>query len=175
MFCNTAFAECIEGDCINGYGTYTTPDGTKYVGEWKDSRPNGQGSLTSPNGTKYVGEWKNDKRHGQGTYTSPDGTIVNGIWKDGKLAEKAKKKKTSSLSSKEAKLIKRLMETENWTEKQAKCLVKKTKPLVKKEDWNKYVKLMQSKNQNLSDDDIGIVFEVSFGMMAHFSKCGVTN
>ena len=35
MFCNVGFAECIEGDCINGYGTYTT-DGSKYVGEFKD-------------------------------------------------------------------------------------------------------------------------------------------
>ena len=27
MFCNTAFVECIKGDCTNGYGTYTHADG----------------------------------------------------------------------------------------------------------------------------------------------------
>ena len=112
------------------------------------------------------------------TNTFASGKVVKGIWKDGKLAEEAKKvkkKKTSSHSIKEANLIKRMMETENWTEKQAKCLIKKTKPSIKKENWNKYVKLMLSKNQNLSDDDIGIVFEVGLGMMAHFSECGVAN
>ena len=28
--------ECIEGDCENGKGTKTFPDGTKYVGEFKN-------------------------------------------------------------------------------------------------------------------------------------------
>ena len=55
-------SECIEGDCINGYGTYTWSDGDKYVGEYKDG-----------------------KMHGQGTYTRTDGTIKNGIWENGKL------------------------------------------------------------------------------------------
>jgi len=40
MFCNVGFAECIEGDCDNGYGTYTWTSGefagSKYVGEFKD-------------------------------------------------------------------------------------------------------------------------------------------
>ena len=36
MFCNVGFAECIKGDCNNGYGTYTWADGRKYVGEFKD-------------------------------------------------------------------------------------------------------------------------------------------
>ena len=90
-----------------------------------------------------------------------------------KRKEKAKKKKTSSLSSKEAKLIKRLMETENWTEKQAKCLVKKTKPLVKKEDWNKYVKIMQK--DDINDEDVEIVMGIGLTMVFQFSECGVPN
>ena len=65
MVCNVGFAECIEGDCNNGYGTYTWADGTKYVGEWKDG-----------------------KRHGQGTYTFPDGTVEKGIWEKDKLIER---------------------------------------------------------------------------------------
>ena len=31
-----AYAECTQGDCVNGQGTYTSADGAKYVGEWKD-------------------------------------------------------------------------------------------------------------------------------------------
>ena len=31
-------SECIEGDCNNGYGTYTFASGNKYVGEYKDDK-----------------------------------------------------------------------------------------------------------------------------------------
>ncbi len=109
MWCNVGFAECIEGDCINGYGTYTT-DGSKYVGEFKDGLPHGQGTFIGVNGNKYVGEHKNGKmngqgtftwasgefagnkyagefkdneRHGQGTYTFANGEKYVGEWKDG--------------------------------------------------------------------------------------------
>ena len=61
MFCNTAFAECIEGDCSNGYGTYTNPSGNKYVGEWKENKKHGQGTQTYADGRKDAGEWKEDK------------------------------------------------------------------------------------------------------------------
>ena len=64
LWCNVGFAECIKGDCINGYGTYT----------WE-------------NGSKYVGEYKDGKKHGQGTYTFASGTVKKGIWKNHKLIE----------------------------------------------------------------------------------------
>ena len=63
MWCNVGFAECIQGDCNNGYGTYTS-DGSKYVGEFKDG-----------------------KRHGQGTFTWADGRVEKGIWKNDELVE----------------------------------------------------------------------------------------
>ena len=93
LWCNTAFAECIKGDCNNGYGTYTYANGSKYVGEWKDGKENGQGTYTWVsgniwlNGNKYVGEYKNGKIHGQGTYTWADGTVGKGIWENNKLIE----------------------------------------------------------------------------------------
>ena len=68
MFCNVGFAECIEGDCNNGYGIYTWVSG-EFAGD------------------KYVGEWKDGKRNGQGTGISTDGTIKKGIWKNGELIE----------------------------------------------------------------------------------------
>ena len=64
MFCNVSFAECIEGDCNNGYGTFTWTDGAKYVGEFKDGL-----------------------QHGQGTFTYSDGSVVKGIWENSKLVE----------------------------------------------------------------------------------------
>ena len=38
MWCNVGFAECIKGDCNNGYGTFTWTDGAKYVGKFKDGK-----------------------------------------------------------------------------------------------------------------------------------------
>ena len=87
MFCNVGFAECIKGDCNNGYGTYTGANGVKYVGEFKDGKKHGQGIFTFANGDIYVGEFKDGKEHGQGTFTKSDGTIKKGIWENGKLVE----------------------------------------------------------------------------------------
>ncbi|MCD6298708.1 MAG: hypothetical protein J7M30_16305 [Deltaproteobacteria bacterium] len=40
---------------MNGKGALTSPDGEKYVGEFKNNMLNGQGILVRPNGVKYVG------------------------------------------------------------------------------------------------------------------------
>ena len=61
LWCNTGFAECIKGDCNNGYGIYTYANGSKYVGEWKDGKENGQGAYTFANGTVDKGIWKNNQ------------------------------------------------------------------------------------------------------------------
>ena len=45
---------------------------------WK----NGQGTFTTSNGSKYEGEWKNGERHSQGTHTFPDGSTYEGEYKD---------------------------------------------------------------------------------------------
>ena len=85
LWCNTGFAECIKGDCNNGYGTYTYANGSKYVGEYKNGKIYGQGTYTWANGNKYVGEFKDAKRNGLGTYTFANGTVDKGIWKNNKL------------------------------------------------------------------------------------------
>jgi len=35
---STIFAECIYGNCTNGQGTYTWPNGQEYVGEFRDAK-----------------------------------------------------------------------------------------------------------------------------------------
>ena len=47
---------------MNGQGTYTHPNGSKYIGEHKDDQPNGQGTFTWTTGEKYEGEWKGGKK-----------------------------------------------------------------------------------------------------------------
>ena len=88
LWCNTGLAECIEGNCVDGQGTYTYANGSTYVGEFKNSIRNGQGTYTWANGNKYVGEFKDAKRNGQGTYTFANGTVDKGIWKNNKLIER---------------------------------------------------------------------------------------
>ena len=38
LWCNVGFAECIKGDCINSYGTYTYVNGTVDKGIWKNNK-----------------------------------------------------------------------------------------------------------------------------------------
>jgi len=110
---STALGGCIRGDCANGQGTFSYPDGSVYVGQWnngkldgqgtfshadgsvyvgqwKDNMKNGdrfdgQGTHTYPDGSKYVGRWKNSMRNGRGTYIRPDGSQYTGQWKNDKL------------------------------------------------------------------------------------------
>ena len=68
---------------FNGQGTFTFAGGNKYVGEFKDGDFNGQGTFTWTNGDMYVGEYKNDKRNGQGTFTFASGNNYVGEFKVG--------------------------------------------------------------------------------------------
>ncbi len=56
---------------------------TGYDGETKNSVPHGQGTFTHPDGSKYVGEFKDGLPNGQGTHTWPDGQRKTGIWGNG--------------------------------------------------------------------------------------------
>lgn len=58
--------ECIKGDCENGYGTCLFPSGSKYVGNFTDSKINGKGILYFSDGNKYIGHWENQYRQGEG-------------------------------------------------------------------------------------------------------------
>jgi hypothetical protein len=71
---NTDWTGCI--------GTYTYPDGRKYVGEWRNGSRNGHGTMTWPDGAKYVGDWRDDDLNGQGTYTFRDGRKYVGGFRD---------------------------------------------------------------------------------------------
>ena len=55
------FGECIKGDCKNGKGAFIFPDGSKFVGQYKDGKYDGQGTYTYPDGSQFVGQYKNGK------------------------------------------------------------------------------------------------------------------
>ena len=77
---SVVWAGCTIGDCENGTGTFTYPDGETYVGEFVDGKQHGKGTLTWPNGDKYVGEFRDGFFYGEGTKTLADGTVKIGFW-----------------------------------------------------------------------------------------------
>ena len=50
-----SFGGCIEGNCVNGHGTYEWSDGTRYTGTIHNKAPDGQGSMLYPDGGEYTG------------------------------------------------------------------------------------------------------------------------
>ena len=55
IWSNWSYAACISGDCVNGKGTFTSSNGTKFEGEFKNDEMNGKGTLTTSDGRKVVG------------------------------------------------------------------------------------------------------------------------
>ena len=74
---------CIEGDCLEGRGTYIFKEGDKYIGSFRKGLPHGRGTVHYANGERYDGEMANAKFNGYGTLFMKDGTQVSGYWRDG--------------------------------------------------------------------------------------------
>ena len=86
---------CLSGDCKNGTGTIGYSDGSKYIGQFKNSQLNGTGKWYYPNESVYTGYFKDNLAHGQGVLVKQDGTIITGRWlkgeyQDDKLTSKGK-------------------------------------------------------------------------------------
>ncbi|MFU8814418.1 MAG: hypothetical protein ACNA7W_03670 [Pseudomonadales bacterium] len=86
----------------DGHGIEIRPDGSRYVGEfrqgsragvgmleslegvyhgdWQDDLPEGDGVFQAADGARYEGAWLQGERFGQGTYTTPDGEQYSGDW-----------------------------------------------------------------------------------------------
>jgi LysM repeat protein len=94
IFSASAFAQCTEGNCEDGQGTYKYSEGAIYKGQWKNSRLDGQGTLTYLDGRKYVGQWENNSY-----IIKPEGYETHKILPK-KMAEKKSQKAESSKSSK---------------------------------------------------------------------------
>jgi uncharacterized protein (TIGR02145 family) len=73
-----SFSQCIEGNCVNGKGTYKWPNGDIYQGDFVNGAKNGKGKLTWSGGVIYEGDWYKDKQMGKGTIKSNDGWEYSG-------------------------------------------------------------------------------------------------
>eukprot|EP00960_Hanusia_phi_P067487 766640-Hanusia_phi.AAC.7 len=63
----------------HGTGKVIYPDGSSYMGEWKDGMRHGQGSLHVSGDEQYEGDWVENKKEGRGTYKFPNGDVFDGI------------------------------------------------------------------------------------------------
>ena len=86
VFCMNSYAlpKCKGDFWDNCTGVFTSPEGDKYEGEFKNNKPYRKGSFTWSDGKKYVGEHKDGKPDGKGTSITPEGDKYKGGWKDGK-------------------------------------------------------------------------------------------
>lgn len=62
----------------HGFGVQAWPNGSFYIGFFKDSKRHSHGRLIFENGDFYEGEWQNGKANGYGKYVHEDGTIYEG-------------------------------------------------------------------------------------------------
>lgn len=79
-----ALADCVSGNCQDGFGKATYTDGGSYEGNFKEGYRHGQGTYTWANKVKYVGNWERGDQNGQGTSYGADGNVIfAGSWNHG--------------------------------------------------------------------------------------------
>jgi len=79
-------AQCVEGDCVNGFGTYRYPGGNRYTGNWKEAKRY-QGDFYYTNGDHYSGFFRDNEKHGPGVYRYSGGNRFEGMYNKGKKIE----------------------------------------------------------------------------------------
>lgn len=78
-------AQCLLGDCQNGYSRYLFKNGAVYEGEMSFGKIHGLGALKFANGDTYKGYWKMNKREGEGILTTADGLSYVGTFSENQL------------------------------------------------------------------------------------------
>lgn len=78
-------AQCIEGNCTDGIGSFIYPSGAKYTGQFAKSQIHGIGTLWMNNGNVYSGQWKQNYRDGLGKMEFKNGDIYFGSFIQSRL------------------------------------------------------------------------------------------
>ena len=77
-------AQCIFGNCQNGFGTYRYKSGNQFTGNWENAKRK-KGVFRYANGDRYEGTFQNNKRQGQGTFHyAKSGNRFEGTYHQGK-------------------------------------------------------------------------------------------
>jgi len=83
----------------------------------------------------------------------------------------------SESSINEDNVVQGLMYDQQITEKQAKCLIKETKLLVKTDEWNEYVEMWNARangQDNMNNNNMESLMNVGISMIGIGKKCNVT-
>ena len=75
-------AQCVVGDCENGFGIFKLENGDMYTGDWENGTRDGYGRYDWANGAFYVGDFKFNGFHGKGAFYGADGAVASGIFQD---------------------------------------------------------------------------------------------
>lgn len=79
--------DCGKTYCRSGNGYYTYPEGSTWVGEFKDGVPGGRGTCYYANGDRYVGEWENNTPNGEGIMYFATGRTYGAVWVNGSMVK----------------------------------------------------------------------------------------
>ncbi len=79
----TGLRNCGSIYCRNGQGYYDYPDGSRWIGEFKDGYPNGRGVCHYADGNRYEGEWANNAPYGEGVMYYASGRVYGAVWMNG--------------------------------------------------------------------------------------------
>ena len=87
ILCFNLNAQCLSGDCENGFGSryFVDKDTVFYEGHFKNRFPEGYGVATYRFGKRYAGMWRQGLWHGTGKLTLQDKQTVSGEWEYSKL------------------------------------------------------------------------------------------
>lgn len=88
MITNFCLAQCISGDCKNGFGKYDYGFAV-YEGNFVSEKPNGKGTMDYGNGEKFVGNFKDGQEDGEGVLYKKN-TQLSVIYSNGKMKLKEK-------------------------------------------------------------------------------------
>lgn len=79
----TANANCLQGNCLNGKGTYLYKDKSQYTGSFLHGKPHNKGVLKNSDGSIYEGAFENGYKHGYGTLKFASGDVYQGNFEKG--------------------------------------------------------------------------------------------
>ncbi len=79
----TGLRNCSNISCTSGKGYYDYPDGSRWIGEFKNGYPNGKGTCYYADGNRYEGEWVNNAPNGEGIMYFSSGRVYGAVWVNG--------------------------------------------------------------------------------------------